>query len=677
MKSNIQIVTIGILVGKDISNMREVLRQLMDQDYPSIELIISVNRTSGIEAADCVEFIRNYSKDNIKNVIVNFSEKELGLNEHARYIFENSSGEYLIYNLVGDTFWTGNTLSAFMEDFWDVFGAVRGVTVLYDGKSYIGKNIKKDVEYSYCFKTKMITPEMFEENIPVRELLLKIYDEIGKKSGVADSSNYVLKHDINNFHSALAKNREITLDWSSRARKNVNYLGYTNINKLQQIMTIIEKDKELGRSALMEEVSDIIHYRSKGEWGISLSDETMLHCLAELAHSGNVENVNLLVEKNKNNKIKIAAICDEFPIWQSCIQSIAKEVAKDKRFEIHLVHVPFEHVNKDEQDVIKTLKDYEDDGVPIILHDKYDLAKESPDCIIYTKPYDLQDGWDIKNISKIVPKPVFIPYCMWSEHESRELLQITFHLPVHVLVWKRLSYSKKHTEEIMKYAYNRENHLCIGHPRFDLTIEDMSEEEQNLYKSFKQRAGKRKIFFWNSHFELEREQDGAARGTWILLGEKILEYFKQDKEAFLIWRPHPFFWNSLGKKTGNPNIKESYLNMLETFENIYVDCRRSYYPALYASDVLISDNSSLIGGYLATNKPILFTKNRREIADAENDHLYYAYRFEEVMNFIKETMAGNDIKKEVRAEFVEQNYYLDSKKTCSRRLLDEIIESYQ
>lgn len=675
MENKIQLLTIGIIGNNNTFDIIETLRQLVRQDYPEIEVIISINRTSGIEVADSVEYIRSYSKDNLKNVIVNFSEKEMGLVEHAHYIYEKSNGEYLLYIPAGDLLWTGGILSLFIDDFWDIFGALRGGTVLYDGSRYIGRNSKEDFEYSYCFRRKMIATEMFNEQIPIWKLLLNIYNDIGEKSGIAESSCFLIKHDIKNQHMDIAKDVNVFEDWNLREIKAASYLNQTNLIKLQGIIEEFKNNKQSGITAMGQEVRDILHYRSRGKWGRSLSDETMLYCLAQLTQSDNLENINLLIEKNKNNKIKIVAICDEFSIWQSCIQSIYQEIAGDGRFEIKLVYVPFEHINKDEQDVDKNLKNYKDAGLELVLQDQYDVAAESPDCIIYTKPYELPDGWDIKDISKAVPKTIYIPYSMLSEHESKELLNISYQLPLHVLVWKRLSYSVAYTEEIKKYAYNKENYLCTGHPRFDLTIKDMGNREQELYQLLKEKAGDRKVFFWNSHFELDRISDGVARSTFPLFGEKILDYFKKNSQNFLIWRPHPFFWNSLAKKTKNPEIKQDYQEKLKKYDNIYLDSQKSYYPALFASDALISDNSSLIAGYLSTYKPVIFTKRRKEEADEENVYLYYGYTFEELLEFMQEISVGNDIKKEIRKEYVKQNFYLSPHEKCAHKLLETIIES--
>lgn len=671
-----QLVTIAIIGNHKVQDIEGTFQFLLSQDYPAIEIILSIDRTSGIEMADCVEYINKYSKENIVNVMVDFSEKEKGIIRHAQYAYEKSSGEFLLYVLAGDCFWISNALSSIMDDFSDSFGAVRGVTMLYEKNRYIGANTEERFEYGYCFRKNAIEPDIFRENLSAQELLTEMFWDIGKRAEIVASDCVLIKHDIENDDKRVIENINIEGSRDNGCRKDSRLLNYTDAFKLQQIIAAITREYEYGKTMVEDEKKDILYYRSQSEWGMSESDKMMLKYLRILENAEEFDTITRQIQNHRNTRIKIVAVCNEFPIWQSCIQSVYQEAKKDEKFDIKLVYVPFLHINKNDGDIEEELSNYRKENIPIIMYHDYDLKTECPDIIIYTKPYYLQGGWDIKNISKIIPKVIYIPYNMLPEHETRELIQLTFQMPLHVLAWKRLSYSKKNRKEIQEYSYNTDNCLCIGHPRFDLKMDDMGKEEQKLCELYNQRARHRKIFLWNSHFDLGM-QNSDSRGTFLSTGEEILNYFRENKDVFLIWRPHPMFWNSLARMKQDAGIKEYYINMIESCENIYLDNQGSYYPAFFVSDALISDNSSLIEGYLLTHKPIILTKNKKEISDQEHEHLYFGYEFSVIQEFIQEIIAGEDRKKDIRSEYIQHNYYLDSQRRCSRRLLDTILDNYK
>lgn len=83
--------------------------------------------------------------------------------------------------------------------------------------------------------------------------------------------------------------------------------------------------------------------------------------------------------------------------------------------------------------------------------------------------------------------------------------------------------------------------------------------------------------------------------------ENILEY-----DGFgLIWRPHPLFESTIkSMKKEKAEEYEAIKKFLSRHPKAIIDKSANLYPAIFFSDALITDSSSLIQLYIMTKKPV-------------------------------------------------------------------------
>lgn len=77
------------------------INSVLIQDYPSIEYIILDDGTSSFEEEQVVKYIEEHQHGNIVRLVVNKSEKRLGIVKETNKGWNLSTGEY-IFNLAGD-----------------------------------------------------------------------------------------------------------------------------------------------------------------------------------------------------------------------------------------------------------------------------------------------------------------------------------------------------------------------------------------------------------------------------------------------------------------------------------------------------------------------------------------------------------------------------------------------
>lgn len=148
--------------------------------------------------------------------------------------------------------------------------------------------------------------------------------------------------------------------------------------------------------------------------------------------------------------------------------------------------------------------------------------------------------------------------------------------------------------EIYLSAFNiNENALTkIGSPRIDLLIHNQDEYEKEFYYNYPELINK-KIIIYMPTFRLDSDfsfkEDYDLKINW----ENLDEYLGKNNHIFLIKR--------------HPSMLDKGINLIsKEYENIIDVGDVSNYPLLVASDMLITDYSSIYSDYLLFNKPIIF-----------------------------------------------------------------------
>lgn len=137
------------------------------------------------------------------------------------------------------------------------------------------------------------------------------------------------------------------------------------------------------------------------------------------------------------------------------------------------------------------------------------------------------------------------------------------------------------------------------------------------------------------------------------------------------------FWNSL--RGGGYKYMDQIRMLIKDAvhaERLYVDNGSSQWPAVFASDLLISDASSLIETWMIYNKPLILTQ--RTGKETPVDHVVRkASALEELERAVADWLQNGDSLREIRKHWIEQNYYLPPKgQSTADKILEEIEKSW-
>ena len=202
----------------------------------------------------------------------------------------------------------------------------------------------------------------------------------------------------------------------------------------------------------------------------------------------------------------------------------------------------------------------------------------------------------------------------------------------------------------------------LGYPRSDLLFNNKTELEDEFYEQFPQFKDKNIIVYLP---------------TYRRYGEELLDF-----DYKINWQE---FDNFLGKNNSVCLVKRHPLQITYNLEVVPSDCKNiidvlefSYFPMIVASDVLITDFSSVFFDYLLLDKPIIFycpdadeylEKNGLYLKFPDDLPGEYCENFDELLNAL--TNIDNEID---YSEFKKR--YMSACDGNSTQKVANLIESY-
>lgn len=662
------------------------LYTIMNQKNVELELIISMNELD-FPACDAIDFINAYRTPKVKRVLLH-TEKEISSPfNYFSYVKNNMKGDYLLCLSDGATLVMLDSISKCIKSD-DNDSIVMGRIIFTNDKNeYVGELLggaedtvekklhivlKGRVAGSVILPKRFIRSSQFVEMNLLDELedaIINYLDANKENAGITVSSEPLLRFNIemdcetmdDYVSEVLEQNLQLWENELVVGKLKLNYTGYFELNKLvDKIKRVSFEQRNLIGKEIDARIRYIIKKQKGSKWNIAQSDKAFIVCLMKLLNilwgeEGTYEaKLEVFQEQiNYERKIKVAFTISEKFLWLSCYKSIYDAFVRNKeRYDVDIVYVPFEHheINID-QEVQR--EEWKKSGLVFKDASEYQLDEESPDIIFYCKPYAVPDErWYIKEVEKIIRKVVYVPYNMAIMDSAIQLL--TYCLPLHFIAWKQLVFGKQYQQLINMNSYNPDNQLPLGHPKFDISIKDLSPNEQEMISSIKEMAHGRKIFLWNTRWMIHTERGEC--GTFLNYGIKFLDYIQSAENMFVIWRPHPFFVDALKKY----ECYEAVLAMKKNAEEagkMYFDQGESQWVSIFASDVLISDPSSIIGSFVPLKKPVILTMLKEE-ETVVDEMVYKVTSFQALQKQVAYMIEGKDEMQERREKYIQDNYFL-------------------
>ena len=688
MSLNSPFITLGILGSYASSNIQYNVNTYIGQTFQDFELIFCFDRQQCVPVSDIIDSL-NAHHFGIENRVKILENKEnSGLFCNAMRIAKEAEGNYIFFMSMEDAFYDSEALQR-------IYNAVQNNpsdinlfrTLINHNSSWIIYPTSSDRQntLSICYPKnhlgnwKRIQIDDCNNFALFQQELLSQAVRYGRSLHYADENT--IAHicigeckDLYSYYTADDRWKthvSAVLSLPDPERK-LSLLSHSHIRRLLQLLDIPKLTEK--------EIESEYYYRyrlaSDSLWEMPCSMKYYLEALKYLAfcinpaapqkHKLAILRRRLMLLKRRKN-IKLLFLAHEYSVWPS-LQSVYEEALRNRDFEVQLVYVPFFH-EYSQTDHARELSQYEKAGYPIISCEDYHLPNECPDVVFYVKPYDsIPDRYQVKELRKIVETVVYIPYGM-EIGDTEECLYYQCYGNMQYYADYILAYSPFYLKKMQKYTYKKgSNYLSIGHPRIDLRQKKSAESSAYIH-SIRRKAAHRKIVLWNTHFTLS---EGDNWGSFLIYGNHILEYFKCHPDLFLLWRPHPLFYQALAEsRNETPEKTLRWLNEITGSENIMLDRAPSYLPAFQVSAAMISDWASMVPEYMAYGKPVLVTpKNTGSHSILSNAEEYFRIVHDpnDIVQFL-DNIDNKELNDKTNVNYSKLLFF-PSKKTVAKELLD-------
>ncbi len=192
----------------------------------------------------------------------------------------------------------------------------------------------------------------------------------------------------------------------------------------------------------------------------------------------------------------------------------------------------------------------------------------------------------------------------------------------------------------------------LGFPGFD-GVESHRGNESAVWP--RPRACSDLRIIWAPRWTIDPRMGG---GHFFDYKDQMIELAERDQKVDLLFRPHPM---ALGHYVSQGWItqeeEDAYLARYERCANASVDLTREYYDTFFSSDVLITDFSSMVYGYLFTGKPLIYCGGTLDYLMNEEgllDCMYIASSFDDILRYLEQFRRGEDPKLSQRMEIANR-----------------------
>lgn len=310
-----------------------------------------------------------------------------------------------------------------------------------------------------------------------------------------------------------------------------------------------------------------------------------------------------------------------------------------------------------------------------ITHRYVDLRADlNPDIIFYTNPYKglIDDRYYVDRFADILS--VYVPYC------AQEGLPtpMSYNLDSHNRFWRCYTISDYHKEYSKSLAVNHGKNVKVtGFPQIELFLKN-SKASSDL--CWKQKESSKKRIIWAPHHTFEAV-GSVDYSTFLKYSHFMIAMAEKYKDQVQwVFKPHPLLRNKLDILWGKDRT-ETYYSKWEKMENTsYI--KGDYVDLFLTSDAMIHDSGSFILEYLYVNKPVLRPLNNIPLNKLYNQfaldclhNYYFADTEEEIEQFIKMVIVGEDPQKESRTRFLREYLKVDTELTPSHIIVEDIWDS--
>jgi hypothetical protein len=363
------------------------------------------------------------------------------------------------------------------------------------------------------------------------------------------------------------------------------------------------------------------------------------------------------IKLNKFEKIKIVFLI-QYPYLWGTYDNLIKSCLKNPNFKVDLVIAPYldsnyllenKYISVNKNILLKNKINFK-------FYNNYSLEKNKPHVIFIQKPYfkSLPNNF---SISKIISLGIRICYIQYGGDPQIQTKRNIFNMQKIFFsnVWCIFSRSIKNKELYKKNINNKKvNIIVTGNPKFDHFFKD-----NNISKIISKKIKKKKVLFWATGFYTEYVTDDKYCSFDYY--RQIFNYIKENKNIFLIFKPHPKLWDSLNNFSNyKKNFYKNIVKEIRKNQNIFYDGNINYTDYFKITDYLISDHNSILQSFLITKKPIIYLKQPTTLLNINSldmkKYLYIANNIDQLKSFVSDLNNNFDPLKNSRKKIFNQHF---------------------
>lgn len=111
------LISVAVLCYKNRNLLNGMLKSILEQDYPRIQLIVSDDGSGDFDIEDVSTYIDANRGENIEQVIVRKNETNLGTVQHIIGVLSQVTADYIVFTAADDRFVGSNVLSTYVRKF--------------------------------------------------------------------------------------------------------------------------------------------------------------------------------------------------------------------------------------------------------------------------------------------------------------------------------------------------------------------------------------------------------------------------------------------------------------------------------------------------------------------------------------------------------------------------------
>jgi hypothetical protein len=332
---------------------------------------------------------------------------------------------------------------------------------------------------------------------------------------------------------------------------------------------------------------------------------------------------------NSEAKIKLEVLFLPYKasMWDS-LESIYLAAKEDPDCDAFVMPIPHYDKKNDKFTEMHWETDYPK-NIPLIDYRKYNIEERCPDMIFIHNPYDganivtsVHPDYYSDKLRNFTNCLVYVPYFVGDgknvgEHfctlpacifAHKVILQTEEERKTYISIYREFAKKSRH-EKLDKIG---EKFLALGSPKLDKVI-NAKREDYEIPKEWKMLinnadgTGKRVIFYNTSIGALLENsiENNMPSNKYLQKVKSVFEFFKKQKEAILLWRPHPLLESTI--KSMRPWLEQEYAQIVNEYKSngygIYDDSQ-DLNRAIALCDMYYGDGSSVMQLFKSAAKPV-------------------------------------------------------------------------